>query len=192
MFKIKSVFSWVTALSNYYYKKYIMEKLWSPWRSQYIGTFKESEKKEEESCFFCEAIKSGIESIETLIVHKGKSCIVIMNKFPYNSGHLLIAPIKHTGSLVELSTDELNEIMSLQVTSASILQTLYKPHGFNIGANIGRAAGAGVPGHLHYHILPRWNGDTNFMPIIAETKVLSQSLDEAFELISSEFGKILK
>lgn len=167
-----------------------MERLWSPWRSQYIGSFKESTKTSEESCFFCEALEKGESSLETLIVHNGNFAFVIMNKFPYNNGHLLISPKKHTGDLTSLNIDELTEIISLQKDCINVLEEIYKPHGFNIGANLGRAAGAGVPGHLHYHILPRWNGDTNFMPILSETKILSQSLEESFLMISEGFRKL--
>ncbi|MBX3045055.1 MAG: HIT domain-containing protein [Candidatus Kapabacteria bacterium] len=164
-----------------------MERLWSPWRSQYIGTFKENEKKDSEVCFFCNAIKLNEVSMDTLIVHIGNTSFVIMNKYPYNNGHLLISPKKHTGNLDDLTTNEMNEIMQLQSSAVKVLENIYKPHGFNIGANLGRAAGAGVPGHLHYHVLPRWNGDTNFMPILAETKVLSQSLEDSFNQIAAGF-----
>jgi ATP adenylyltransferase len=167
-----------------------MEKLWSPWRSQYIGTFKNENKSKVDVCFFCKAIESNKVSSDNLVVYVGDKAFVIMNKFPYNNGHLLIAPKRHTGEITELSDDEMFEIIKLQQISVRVLSEIYNPHGFNLGANLGRAAGAGVPGHLHYHVLPRWNGDTNFMPILAETKVLSQSLEESYKLISSAFKVI--
>jgi ATP adenylyltransferase len=167
-----------------------MEKLWSPWRSQYIGTFKNEIKSKVDDCFFCKAIESNKVSSDNLVVYVGDKAFVIMNKFPYNNGHLLIAPKRHTGEITELSDDEMFEIIKLQQISVRVLSEIYNPHGFNLGANLGRAAGAGVPGHLHYHVLPRWNGDTNFMPILAETKVLSQSLEESYKLISSAFKVI--
>jgi ATP adenylyltransferase len=105
---------------------------------------------------------------------------------------LLISPIRHTGDITSLNSDELSEIMLLQVAAVKVLEEIFKPHGFNIGANLGRAAGAGVPGHLHYHVIPRWNGDTNFMPIIAETKILSQSLEDSFQLIADGFRKLIQ
>jgi len=167
-----------------------MEKLWSPWRSQYIGTFNNENKSKVDVCFFCKAIESNKVSSDNLVVYVGDKAFVIMNKFPYNNGHLLIAPKRHTGEITELSDDEMFEIIKLQQISVRVLSEIYNPHGFNLGANLGRAAGAGVPGHLHYHVLPRWNGDTNFMPILAETKVLSQSLEESYKLISSAFKVI--
>jgi ATP adenylyltransferase len=169
-----------------------MERLWSPWRSQYIGTFKDSEEKSGEECFFCDAIALNEVSLNTLITYIGSHSFVIMNKYPYNNGHLLISPIRHTGDITSLNSDELSEIMLLQVAAVKVLEEIFKPHGFNIGANLGRAAGAGVPGHLHYHVIPRWNGDTNFMPIIAETKILSQSLEDSFQLIADGFRKLIQ
>lgn len=169
-----------------------MERLWSPWRSQYIGTFKENERKSVEECFFCNAVSHNEVSFNTLITYIGKYSFVIMNKYPYNNGHLLISPKRHTGDITDLSIEEMNEIMSLQSMSVRILEEIFKAQGFNIGANLGRAAGAGVPGHLHYHVIPRWNGDTNFMPVIAETKILSQSLEDSYEPIAEGFRKYLK
>lgn len=170
-----------------------MERLWSPWRSQYIASFKESKSESEiEQCFFCDAVSLDTVSEESLVVHIDINTFVIMNKYPYNNGHLLIAPKRHIGDITELSEIELFEIMKLQVVAVKVLEEIYRPHGFNIGANLGRAAGAGVPGHIHYHVLPRWNGDTNFMPIISDTKILSQSLPDSFQLIADGFRKLLK
>jgi ATP adenylyltransferase len=168
-----------------------MERLWSPWRYKYINSFKD-ENNTESDCFFCDAVKSGTSTESNLMVYFGEFCIVIMNKFPYNNGHLLIAPKSHKSDINNLSDEELFEIIKLQQISTIVLNEIYKPHGFNIGANLGRAAGAGVPGHLHYHILPRWNGDTNFLPIIAETKVLSESIEDSFHKISECFKAHLK
>lgn len=168
-----------------------MERLWSPWRSQYIGTFKDEVIIGENDCFFCSAIEMNSISLDTLIVYIAEYSFVIMNKYPYNNGHLLIAPKRHIGSLNNLEEAELNEIAKLQVVSTNVLEKIYKPHGFNIGANLGRAAGAGVPDHIHYHVIPRWNGDTNFMPIVAETKILSQSLEDSFNLISEGFRALI-
>ncbi len=168
-----------------------MERLWSPWRSKYIGTFKDELTAGGNDCFFCCAIEMNSISMDTLIVHIAEHSFVIMNKYPYNNGHLLIAPKRHIGSLNDLVEAELNEIAKLQVLSINVLGKIYKPHGFNIGANLGRAAGAGVPDHIHYHVIPRWNGDTNFMPIVSETKILSQSLEDSFNLISEGFRALI-
>lgn len=166
-----------------------MKRLWSPWRHQYINSFKD-EKSDIEACFFCEAISNLEVSKKNLVVYFSNNAFVIMNKFPYNNGHLLIAPTTHYCDLHQLDSETLKEIMDLQVKSTLVLSEIYKPHGFNIGANLGRAAGAGVPGHLHYHVLPRWNGDTNFLPIISETKVLSETLEDSFDKISEQFRKL--
>jgi ATP adenylyltransferase len=166
-----------------------MDRLWSPWRSKYIGSFKETRKEKSDECFFCNSITQNEISIDTLMVHIGKHTVIMLNKYPYNNGHLLIAPKRHTGDITEINSDELNELMTHQVMAVKVLESIYKPQGFNIGANLGRAAGAGVPGHLHYHVLPRWNGDTNFMPIVADTKVFSQSFDESYQQIADGFRK---
>ncbi len=168
-----------------------MEQLWSPWRAKYINNFKHENNNESE-CFFCEAINSCKSDFTNLVVYNANKSIVIMNKYPYNNGHLLIAPKTHKCDLNTLDNDELNEIIKLQQISVNILNNIYLPHGFNIGANIGRAAGAGVPGHLHFHILPRWNGDTNFLPIIAETKVISESLEDTYNKISEAFREFFR
>ncbi len=165
-----------------------MDVLWSPWRSEYIEGFKNENHKKEE-CFFCDAITNISESIERLVVHRSSHCFVVMNKFPYNSGHLLVAPNRHIASFQDLDILELTNIMSVLQVSEKILTALYKPQGFNIGANLGRAAGAGVPSHLHFHIVPRWNGDTSFMSTIGDIKVVSESIQKAQEQISLAFQK---
>ena len=152
-----------------------MEILWSPWRSQYIGSFKD-DSINDEGCFFCNAIKNPEKDIDLLVVARFEHCFAILNKFPYNNGHTLIAPLRHIGDLQDLSEIEMIDIMkAIKIVSAG-LDAIYKPHGFNIGANLGRAAGAGVPDHLHFHVIPRWNGDTSFTATISDTKVVSVSL----------------
>ncbi len=163
-----------------------MEQLWSPWRSQYIQTF--GTDAENDECFLCAAARLPYQSEQRLVVARGRACFVVMNKYPYNSGHLLVAPYRHIGELESLSPDELSELMLLLRHSSEVLRDIYAPHGINIGANIGRAAGAGVPGHLHFHLVPRWNGDTNFMPVLAEVKVVSESLADARTRIATVFG----
>jgi ATP adenylyltransferase len=167
-----------------------MENLWSPWRSQYIESF-DSPNAEREECFLCAGSAATDEDEPRLIVARRSSCFVVMNRYPYNSGHILIAPHQHCGELPLLSVQERHEIMETITIACEVLTELYRPHGINIGANIGRAAGAGVPGHLHFHLVPRWNGDTNFMPLIAEVKVISESLETAYHQLTECFQRRL-
>ncbi len=165
-----------------------MEHLWSPWRSKYIASFKD--KNEDKSCFICEAANCKEFNNENLVVCKTKLSVILLNRYPYNSGHLLIAPKIHIGDILKIELNYLNDINYLIQKSIMVLNNLYHPHGYNIGANIGRAAGAGVPEHIHFHVVPRWNGDTNFVPILSEVKVISEFIDEAREKIEQEFKRI--
>lgn len=162
-----------------------MEQLWSPWRSQYIQTF--GTDAENDECFLCAAGRLPAESEQRLVVARGKTCCVVMNKYPYNSGHLLVAPYRHIGEMELLTPDELTEMMLLLRHSSEVLREIYSPHGMNIGANLGRAAGAGVPGHLHFHLVPRWNGDTNFMPVFADIKVIPEALETSYDKLKTIF-----
>lgn len=155
-----------------------MDKLFSPWRSQYIASF--AREAAGNSCVFCEAYKSR-DDAESLIVCRGHEAFVIMNKFPYNSGHLMILPVRHTGEFQSITESEHREMMGLLAMSERALTELSKPQAFNIGMNLGRIAGAGIEGHLHWHIVPRWNGDTNFMPILADVKVVSEAMAEQWK-----------
>lgn len=166
-----------------------MKTLWSPWRSQYIDTFNTEDSSKSE-CFICDAIKSADDK-SSLVVARTEAAIILMNKYPYNSGHLLIAPLHHTGNISELSDFELAEINILCRESVKILKELYKPNGFNIGANLGDCAGAGLPGHIHYHVLPRWIGDTSFVSTISDIKVISYEMEKMYEQISEKFVKSL-
>ncbi len=157
-----------------------MDVLWSPWRSKYIGTFKESASKQAEECFFCAAVQDDKNDKERLVVHRGKNTIALLNKYPYNNGHVLIAPKRHIGDICLLTDAELIEIQMTVKNTVSLLDVLYAPHGFNVGVNIGRAAGAGVPGHIHWHVIPRWNGDTSFMATALDTNVVSVALDDTW------------
>ncbi len=152
-----------------------MEKLWSPWRSKYIESFK-SKKEDENDCIFCRAIEQDISSDDCLKVYNGKNVIIMLNLFPYNNGHLMVVPKRHVSDYLELTADELNEVNELIKLTITAQKKLVKPQGFNIGANLGKAAGAGIDDHIHFHVLPRWNGDTNFMPALGEVKVISQDL----------------
>ncbi|MDR0927106.1 MAG: HIT domain-containing protein [Ignavibacteria bacterium] len=151
-----------------------MDRIYSPWRSQYIESFNE-EKKEE--CFLCGAIHSVNENKERLIIARESHCIVLLNKYPYNSGHTLVVPLHHISDLDDLTTDELVAVMATTKKVVSAMKDAFHPHGFNIGINIGQSAGAGLPGHLHFHIVPRWNGDANFTATISDMKVISTAME---------------
>lgn len=156
------------------------EKLWAPWRASFILS------KKEKGCIFCKRLKEK-DSVKNLIIYRGKRAMVILNKFPYNAGHTMIVPIRHVGQIEKLRHDEAAEFMELtQKAVASIKKTL-KPTSMNLGMNLGKASGAGVPGHLHMHIVPRWTGDTNFMPIIGKTKVVSVPLEPIYKKLRKEF-----
>lgn len=145
-----------------------MKKLWAPWRMKYIGTLKD------EGCIFCEKPKEGRDE-ENLILYRGDLAFVIMNKFPYNNGHVMIAPYRHIRTLEELDEDEMLECLRLTKVMERCIRKVMSPDGFNFGSNIGRDAGAGFE-HLHFHLVPRWRGDTNYMPILGEVKVLPEYL----------------
>jgi ATP adenylyltransferase len=160
--------------------------LWNPWRYEYIKSLSPRESGESE-CLFCTLQKRSDE--EALIIHRGRRAFVVMNAYPYNSGHLMIAPYTHVGDPVLLDQETMIEIFELIRKSITALREAFHPDGFNIGANIGRAAGAGVPDHFHIHVVPRWVGDANFMAIIADTKPLPIALREAFELIRKHWSR---
>ena len=149
------------------------KNLWAPWRIPYIQGL---DNKNE--CFICHDLKNKKDDDENLILWRTGNCIVILNRFPYNNGHLLIAPTRHIPDLQQASEQELLEMTKLIREAQKALSLVIKPHGFNIGMNFGRCAGAGLPGHLHIHIVPRWDGDTNFVNVCSDTNVISQSLAE--------------
>lgn len=167
----------------------ILEKLWSPWRSNYINSFKNA--KDDDGCVFCGVENHNLESDDCLLVHKGKLCFVMLNLYPYNNGHLMIIPYRHLSDYTELTEEELKEITYLNKISIISLRNLISPQGFNFGANIGKAAGAGIHTHLHFHLVPRWNGDTNFMPVLGEVKIISQDLLELKNNLIKEYKKKL-
>ena len=169
-----------------------MEKLWSPWRSQYIDSFSEIHK-ETPICIFCSAAESEVENKNSqLVVRRGRLTFTILNLYPYNNGHLMVVPIRHLSEFSLLTKDENSEIMSeLQLAQQALLIAM-KPHGFNVGANLGKVSGAGIDDHLHFHIVPRWNGDTNFMPVLAEIKVLSEDLMRTKEKLLAAYAELQK
>jgi ATP adenylyltransferase len=161
-----------------------MERLWTPWRLPYVTESSDGAG----GCIFCDA-QARI-SDDPLVVHRGRLCFVILNKYPYNNGHLMIVPRRHVARLVDLDTDELVEFAMLTQRSERVLTDVYSPHGFNMGLNLGKPAGAGVLYHLHMHIVPRWNGDTNFMTVVGETRVLPEELGQAGERVRAGFARI--
>ena len=155
--------------------------LWAPWRIEYI-----TDTTKNEGCVFCDCV-SGSEDLKNLVVHRGASAFVIMNKYPYNNGHLLIVPNRHTAELRDLSDSERLDLFHLLDLSQAVLSETMRPQGFNIGMNLGRLAGAGIVNHLHFHVVPRWGGDTNFMPIVGHTKVISEALEKTCERLTEAF-----
>lgn len=154
--------------------------LWAPWRAGFVLSEKEK------GCIFCNRLKME-DSPENLIVYRGDLCAVILNKFPYNSGHSMIIPKRHIAHLEELTDQESNEFFSLTRRTIAVIKNCIRPHSLNIGMNLGESSGAGIPEHLHMHVVPRWNGDTNFMPVIGKTKVVSVPLDYVYGVIRKGF-----
>jgi ATP adenylyltransferase len=161
------------------------KNLWSPWRIDYILGEKE------EGCIFCNRLKKESDR-ENLIIVRGTYSFVIMNRYPYNNGHLMIAPNRHEHRIEELEEIEILELFSLICTAKKALSRSMNPSGFNIGLNIGKVAGAGVEDHLHFHIVPRWDGDTNFMPVLGEVKVISEHLFSTYDTLRKAFDALAK
>ena len=158
-------------------------RIWAPWRLPYV---KDASKDSEAACIFC--IKPAEDDDEAnLIVHRGERCFVILNLFPYTSGHLMIAPYDHLPALQALEADTVAEMMALAQRAMVVLENKYDPHGYNVGFNQGRVAGAGYEGHIHLHVVPRWAGDTNYMPVLADTRVMPQSLEQSYEALKGAF-----
>jgi ATP adenylyltransferase len=147
--------------------------LWAPWRLEYIA-----QADEQQDCVFCVEAADQLPAAESLLVRAGTSAIALLNKFPYSSGHLMVAPRRHVGALGQISDDEALEIHRLAVQGVDALDRVYGPGGFNLGWNLGRVAGAGIADHVHQHVVPRWAGDTNFMPVLADLKVIPEHLLE--------------
>lgn len=158
-----------------------MDYLFTPWRYAYITT---PEKPGE--CVFCAQLRKN-DDAKALIVHRGKHCFVILNAYPYTSGHVMVAPYEHTDQLQKLSSEAAEEMMALMQKLEGVLRELYKPDGLNMGINLGKAAGAGVAGHIHMHVLPRWVADANFVSVIGETRVIPEALEETYRRIRSKF-----
>lgn len=155
--------------------------LWAPWRINYIQGL--SKTNEDDECFLCSNFNKPQNDTENLILWRTEKSIVVLNRYPYNNGHMLIAPARHIPDLDEANDDEMLEMTRLIRETQKALSLAIKPHGFNVGMNFGRCAGAGLPGHMHIHVVPRWSGDTNFMSVCSDTKVISQSLTELHALL---------
>ena len=162
-----------------------MDQLWAPWRLSYVKAAKAP--KPEDPCFICQGL-ADTDDRKNLVALRTPLSTVFLNRFPYNNGHLLVAPRAHKGRLDELTAAELLETMETLRRMVGVLGEVMKPDGYNIGLNLGHTAGAGLPGHLHWHIVPRWNGDTNFMPVLADVKVIVQSLDALYDLLAGRLG----
>ena len=160
-----------------------MERIFAPWRIRYIMSPKH------EGCIFCDFPKENRDE-ERLIVYRGEKCFVMMNNYPYNPGHVMVAPYRHVGSLEELDESEALEIMKLSQRAVKVIRETMDPDGFNIGINLGKVAGAGIEDHIHLHIVPRWNGDTNFMPVIADVKIIPEAVEETYKKLRSGFEKL--
>lgn len=151
-----------------------MKRLWAPWRIEYI--LGEKERK----CIFCEKPKQEKDE-DNYILLRGKRCLVMLNAYPYNNGHLMITPYRHIDSVEDLEGDEARDMMEILSRMITLLKKVLRPEGFNVGMNLGSVAGAGIVGHLHLHLVPRWKGDTNFMPLISNTKIISESLRKTYQ-----------
>jgi ATP adenylyltransferase len=159
-----------------------MERLWAPWRMQYVGV------EQRPGCFFCRVIDNPDDPDAALVVWRPPAAIVMLNKFPYNPGHAMVAPVAHKPSLEDLGDDEILDLMRAVRRTFTVLRTVMKPDGLNGGLNIGRAAGAGIPDHVHFHVVPRWNGDTSFMVVVDDVKVVNEALEQTAQKLRKAFA----
>jgi ATP adenylyltransferase len=163
-----------------------MERLWSPWRLAYV-----TGSKSTSGCVFCEAVPPNA-AHEHLVLARGRACYVILNLYPYNNGHVMVVPNRHVGSFAEATPDELTELMHLTRDAEIALNEAYQPQGINVGVNLGRAAGAGILEHVHIHLVPRWIGDTNFMPVIGSVRVLPEELSDSAKRLRPVFHRLAR
>jgi ATP adenylyltransferase len=163
----------------------VTERLWAPWRESYVTAPQQADNE----CIFCTKPKQERDA-ENLIVYRDIHSYVILNAYPYNNGHLMVVPYEHVANLDDIATEVLCEMMSVAQRAVRVLRHALKPSGFNVGINLGAAAGAGIAGHLHLHMVPRWIGDTNFMAVVADTRVLSQALASSYEILHRGFDEI--
>jgi ATP adenylyltransferase len=163
-----------------------MERLWAPWRLSFVAGAKPP--TEGDPCFLCNGLADKHDR-ENLIARRNPHSVVVLNRFPYNNGHLLIAPNAHKAQLHELNADEILEMQQTVAQLIAVIDGIMKPDGYNVGLNLGKAAGAGLPGHLHWHLVPRWNGDTNFMTVVSDERVIVQSLDDFFVMLTEKLAE---
>lgn len=162
-----------------------MQQMWTPWRMAYIRREKRA------GCIFCEMLEAEDDRSQ-LILHRGESAFLVLNKYPYNNGHLMAVPYRHVDTPEALSAEEASEVMALATLGIRALRRSANPHGFNLGINIGKVAGAGVLDHLHMHVVPRWEGDSNFMPVLAEVRLIPQDLAETYAELRAAVEEILR
>jgi ATP adenylyltransferase len=161
-----------------------MDYLWTPWRYAYVSSTEKTS-----ACVFCEAVSSG-DDAQARIVYRGPHCFIILNAYPYTPGHVMIVPYAHLDELRKLPPEAAHEMIDLSQRMESVLRELYHPDGINLGMNIGKAAGAGIAGHIHMHVLPRWVADANFLSVIGETRILPETLDVTWKRIKDELAKL--
>jgi ATP adenylyltransferase len=161
-----------------------MDHLWTPWRSTYMEA-----KKEPGACIFCDAARDPSMDEQTLVVFRGQLCFVILNRYPYTSGHLMIVPYEHVARLNETSRKASGEMMDLARRAEQVLERAYRPDGLNMGLNIGTAAGAGIAQHVHLHMLPRWSGDANFMTTVGQARIIPEALEETYRKLRAGFAE---
>jgi ATP adenylyltransferase len=161
-----------------------MQYIWAPWRMRYIQSAGDNKTK---SCFLCDKPEEDRDADNYLLYRSGK-CFIIMNSFPYNPGHLMVAPYRHVGQLEDLSEEERNELFAVVNKGVMLLKEVSNPDGFNIGINLGKVAGAGLEDHIHVHIVPRWNGDTNFMPVLADVRVIPEALADSYKKLKEKLA----
>ena len=160
----------------------MVDKIFAPWRSEYILS-----GDVPDGCIFCNYPKQDKDA-QNLIIHRGATCFVIMNRYPYSAGHLMVIPYRHLNDFTQLNDKEAAELMQTAQKAVAVLSKVMSPHGFNLGMNLGRVAGAGIDQHLHLHVVPRWNGDTNFMPVVGDTRVISEALESAYARIKEAWN----
>lgn len=161
----------------------VNKMIWAPWRANFVLG------KKEKGCVFCRRFKMK-DSLKNLVLYRGEKCFVILNKYPYNSGHTLIVPNRHIGQIENLTKKESQEFFELTQNTVKLIKKCLKPNSLNLGMNLGKSSGAGIPGHLHIHVVPRWIGDTNFMPVIGKTNVISIPLEPIYKSLKKEFAKL--
>jgi ATP adenylyltransferase len=164
-----------------------MEHLWTPWRMSYLRRTPSNEP----TCIFCSKVEEDNDP-KNHILYRGKHCFVILNLYPYNNGHLMVVPYQHTSKLEEIEETALAELMTLTQKAVEILTAAYNPQGFNIGINLGTAAGAGIATHIHQHVVPRWNGDTNFVSIVGQTRIIPEWIDETYVQLRDRWERVAR